>query len=153
VKKLLSCVVALCLGFAATTAFAQIGVVATGEATLTWNPPTQYVNGDPLPLSDIQRYTIYWGTESGVYSHSLDVENGAVTSRRVELEVTEPTTFYFVVTAWARGLESEYSNEASKSIDFEFEDVAPREPMNVTLDITMTCEITEAGRTCRVVVE
>ena len=151
-KRLLNCVVALCLGLA-TTALAQIGVVATGEATLTWNPPTQYINGDPLPLSEIQRYTIYWGTESGVYPNSLDVENGAVTSRQVELEVTEPTTFYFVMTAWANDLESEYSNEASKFIDLEFEDVAPGEPMNVTLDITMTCESAEPGTTCTVVIE
>src|SRR5690606_5509726 len=84
--------------------FAQ-NVTGTGTATLTWTPPTQYENGDPLRLSEIERYTIDWGTASGEYTESLDVENGAVQSREIELTVTGPTTFYFAMTAWARGLE------------------------------------------------
>lgn len=151
-KKLLNCVVALCLGFAATTALAQ-NVTGTGTATLTWTPPTQYENGDPLPLSEIERYTIYWGTESGEYTESLDVENGAVQSREIELTVTGPTTFYFAMSAWARGLESDLSNEASKTITLEMQDLPPGAPQNVTVELSFSCETTEAGRTCRVVVE
>ena len=149
-KKLLNCAVALCFGFA-VTAFAQVS--GTGTAMLMWTPPTQYTNGDPLPLSEIERYTIYWGTESGEYTESLNVENGAVQSREIELTVTGPTTFYFAMTAWARGLESDLSNEVSKTITLELDDFPPGVPQNVTVELSFSCETTEAGRTCRVVVE
>ena len=132
--------------------FAQ-NVTGTGTATLTWTPPTQYENGDPLPLSEIERYTIYWGTASGEYTESLDVENGAVQSREIQLEVTGPTTFYFAMSAWVRGLESALSNEASKTIALEVEDLPPGAPQSVTVELSFSCQATEAGRTCRVVVE
>src|SRR5690606_25191628 len=144
------CVVFVLAAFL-TPALAQVS--GTGTATLTWTPPTQYTNGDPLPLSEIERYTIYWGTESGEYSASVDVENGAVQSREIELTVTGPTTFYFAMTAWAHGLESDLSNEASKTITLELDDFPPGVPQNVTVELSFSCETTEAGRTCRVVVE
>ena len=128
-------------------------VTGTGTATLTWTPPTQYENGDPLPLSEIERYTIYWGTESGEYSASVDVENGAVQSREIDLEVTGPMQIYFALTAWAHGLESALPNEASKTIALELEDLPPGPPQSVTVELSFSCETTEAGRTCRVVVE
>lgn len=150
-EHLTSRCVAFVLAAFLTPALAQVS--GTGTATLTWTPPTQYTNGDPLPLSEIERYTIYWGTASGEYTESLDVENGAVQSREIELTVTGPTTFYFAMTAWARGLESDLSNEASKTITLEFDDFPPGVPQNVTVELSFSCETTEAGRTCRVVVE
>lgn len=145
------CVAFVLAAFLTLPALAQVS--GTGTATLTWMPPTQYTNGDPLPLSEIERYTIYWGTESGEYTESLDVENGAVQSREIDLEVTGPTTFYFAMSAWAHGLESDLSNEVAKTITLELDDFPPGVPQNVTVELSFSCETTEAGRTCRVVVE
>lgn len=145
------CVAFVLAAFLTLPALAQVS--GTGTATLTWMPPTQYTNGDPLPLSEIERYTIYWGTESGEYTESLDVENGAVQSREIDLTVTGPTTFYFAMSAWAHGLESDLSNEVSKTITLELDDFPPGVPQNVTVELSFSCETTEAGRTCRVVVE
>src|SRR5690606_23202856 len=106
-----------------------------------------------LPLSEIERYTIYWGTASGQYTDSLDVVNGAVQSYVLDLTVSGPTTFYFAMSAWAHGLESALSNEASKTITLELEDLPSGAPQNVTVELSFSGETTEAGRTCRVVVE
>src|SRR5690606_541338 len=128
-------------------------VTGTGTATLTWTPPTQHTNGDPLPPSEIEGYTTYWGTEPGEYTESLDVENGAAQTREDGRTATGPSTFYFAMSAWARGLESDLSNEASKAITLEMQDFPPGAPQNVTVELSFSCETTEAGRTCRVVVE
>ena len=37
----------------------MIGLMAAVLATVTWSPPTNYTNGEPLPLDHIESYTAY----------------------------------------------------------------------------------------------
>jgi hypothetical protein len=99
---------------ASLAAFA-INVVgtATGSATLTWTPPTG--NTDGSALSDLAGYRIYWGTAQGNYPNSVALNNPGLTSYVVEQ--LAPATWYFVVTAVnSSGVESQYSNVASKAV-------------------------------------
>jgi hypothetical protein len=74
------------------------------EAHLTWNPS---------PDADVVGYKIYYGTESGQYSESIDVGN---TSSHT-LSVSTPGLHYFAVTAYKVGhYESGFSNEVSKEM-------------------------------------
>jgi hypothetical protein len=83
-----------------------------GEASLSWDPPT--TNTDGSPLTDLNGYIVYYGTESGNYSQSIDVGN--VTTYTV-INLTPGTTYYFAVTAYdTSGNESAYSNEVNKVI-------------------------------------
>jgi hypothetical protein len=92
-----------------------INVVATaaGSVTLSWQPPSE--NDDGTPLSDLAGYKVYWGTSQGNYTNSIAVTNAGITSYVVE-QLT-PATWYFVTTAInSNGVESDYSNVASKTI-------------------------------------
>lgn len=87
---------------------------ASGTATLTWTPPTQNIDGSPL--TDLAGYIVYWGTSSGSYSNSIRLSNPGLTSYVVD-NLLNGTTYYFVTTAYNDvGLESSFSNEASKAI-------------------------------------
>jgi Putative Ig domain len=87
--------------------------IVLGSATLTWTPPTQ--NTDGTPLTDLSGYRIYWGTSSGNYPNSVTINNPGLTSYVVEN--LAPGTYEFVSTALnASGVESGYSNTASKTI-------------------------------------
>jgi hypothetical protein len=87
--------------------------VATGTAMLSWTPPT--ANTDGSPLTNLAGYRVHWGTTRGSYAHSVTL-NGAGLSSYVVDQLT-PGTWYFVVTAVnALGVESSFSNEASKTI-------------------------------------
>ncbi len=106
--------------------------VYAGEATLTWDPPT--TNADGTPLTDLAGYKVYYGTESGNYSQSIDVGN--VTTYTVS-GLTNGQTYYFAVTAYdTSGNESDYSNERAKTIESSSSTPVP--------DITVTDSIGSA---------
>jgi hypothetical protein len=86
----------------------------SAEVTMSWDPPT--TNTDGTPLTDLAGYKVYFGITSQNYSHTMDVGN--VTVYTVG-NLTEGLVYYFAVTAYdTSGNESEYSNEASKTIQF-----------------------------------
>lgn len=90
-----------------------VEAVGTGSATLTWTAPTQRTDGSPL--TDLAGYRVYWGQESRNYTESVEIDNPGVTT--YVIDDLGPGTHYFATTAVsADGLESEYSNEASKTI-------------------------------------
>ncbi len=103
-------------GSASLPAF-SIAVVpaANGSATISWMPPTQ--NTDGSALTDLTGYRILYGTtHGGPYAAMLTLSNPGLTSYVISNLV--PGTYYFVVTARnASGVESQYSSEASKTIN------------------------------------
>lgn len=91
-----------------------VNSIANGSATLSWTAPTQ--NEDGSPLTTLAGYKIHWGSESGDYSSTVTIENPGVTTYVVENLVAG--TYYFATSAFtSEGLESEYSAEASTTID------------------------------------
>lgn len=96
----------------ASFSIAVVGV-ASGSATLTWQPPTNRTDGSAL--TNLAGYKVLWGTSRGNYSSSVQLTNAGIT--RYVVENLAPATYYFVVVAVdANGLESNPSNEASKTI-------------------------------------
>jgi hypothetical protein len=80
---------------------------------LSWTAPTQYTDGSPL--TDLAGYKIYYGTEPGNYSVTIQLDNPGLTTYVVEY--LTPNTYYFAVTAInSTGIESQYSGEASMQV-------------------------------------
>lgn len=98
-----------------------------GEIVLSWEPPTK--NEDDTPLTDLAGYKVYYGTESGNYSHNTNVGN--VTTYQV-IGLTVGVTYYFSVTAYdTSGNESAYADE--KFILIAVPDItAPDKPTAIT---------------------
>lgn len=93
----------------------DIDVVATanGSATVSWQSPTY--RSDGTPLADLAGFKLYWSMTEGDYGNSITVENPGLTSFMIEQ--LPPATWYFVATAFdSQGLESSFSNVASKTI-------------------------------------
>jgi hypothetical protein len=101
----------------ATASLATFGVnvvaTAAGSATLSWTPPTQ--NTDGSPLSNLAGYKIYWGTSQGVYPNSVTINNPGLTTYMVE-QLTPATWFFTTTSVTAQGVESAFSNVASKTV-------------------------------------
>jgi len=77
--------------------------------------PAARSNGESLPLSEIDSYTVYFGTSAGDYPYSVAVENTGGT----DLDIPDlPTdTYYLVITATDRaGRESGYSRIVVKEV-------------------------------------
>jgi hypothetical protein len=80
--------------------FICLPLVAKAQVTLAWNPSSE---------GTITNYTVYWGTNTGVYTFDLAV--GTQTSL-VVTGLTPGTVYYFSVDATASdGTESAFSNE------------------------------------------
>ena len=88
------------------------GVTQAGDITLTCTDPT--MNEDGTPLTDLAGVKVYESSNSGgPYSEIVDVANCA----SIPVLTRADGTYYFVATAYnAAGVESAYSNEASKSV-------------------------------------
>ena len=86
----------------------------TLSVSLSWRAPTSNVDGSPL--TDLAGYRVYYGTASGQYSYNLPVASQGVTSVVIE-GLSSSTTWYFAVKGvTTSGVESDYSQEASKSL-------------------------------------
>lgn len=86
--------------------------VVNGTALLSWTPPTARVDG--TTLTDLAGYRIHFGRASRDYTETREAGPG-VTSYQVEQ--LEGGDWYFAVTAIdSKGVESDYSNEVSKTI-------------------------------------
>ena len=100
-----------------TAALAQftVNVVehADGTATVSWQPPTQNVDG--TALTNLEGYRIHYGTTPGSYEQVVTVNNAGLSS--YVIENLGPGTWFFAVTALSSsGAESDISGEASKTI-------------------------------------
>lgn len=89
--------------------------VKTGVIELSWSAPAARTNGEPLPLSEIKDYRIYYGAEEGEYIRRADIKDGSAES----VTITDvPVGEYYVVmtTLDANGVESDYSGVVMKAV-------------------------------------
>lgn len=93
-------------------AMQMVSVSAIGEVSINWIPPEENVDGSPL--TDLERYRIYYGPGSRSYSNSIDVTDPAATSHMFSASSGE----YFVTMTAVDidGNESVYSNEILRSV-------------------------------------
>lgn len=91
----------------------KVEQAAMGNATLSWLPPGQRVDGSAL--TNLAGYRIYYGTQVGSYPNRVDIPSAGITS--AVIENLPPGTYYFVATSYdTAGNESPYSAVVSKKI-------------------------------------
>jgi hypothetical protein len=84
----------------------------TASVALEWEAPTTRADG--TALTDLAGFRVYYGTQSGNYSSSVDI--GDATSVLIEDLAVETTYFFAVTTYDSSGNESEPSNEISRAL-------------------------------------
>jgi hypothetical protein len=87
-------------------------LVTAGGTTITWQPPTENVDGSPL--NDLAEYRIYVGTDPQTYDQPIAVTDPQTSSQFVPLERGEYRVAMTAVDA--DGNESAYSNEVIKTV-------------------------------------
>jgi hypothetical protein len=84
-----------------------------GAATLSWQPPTEYVDG--LPLQDLAGFKIRYGTAADNLDQLVTIANPGITSAMIESLAAG--TWYFAVNAYTlANVESNLSNVVQKTI-------------------------------------
>ena len=100
-------------------ALAAIVIITTGCATadrsasLNWLPPTEKTDGSTL--TDLAGYKIYWGQSPVNLNNSVTLNDASITSYVVD-ELTRATWYFSTTAVDADGLESPFSNVATKTI-------------------------------------
>ena len=86
----------------------------TGNATLSWQPPTE--NSDGSILTDLNGYIIYYGQSPDSMANIIIIDNPNLSSYVIE-NLTVNSVYYFVLKAInIYNIESDFSNIASKNI-------------------------------------
>jgi len=101
-----------------------VNVLYGADITATWNANSE---------SDLAGYKVYYGTQSGNYSQSVDVGN--TTSSTITIQDSDKT-YFFAVTAYDNaGNESGFSQEVSLFIPAPADTDAPSSPQNIKVTI------------------
>jgi len=91
----------------------MVSQAAPGSVTLTWTAPT--MNTDGTTLTDLNGYTVYYGTAPGSYPNNIEISNAGITT--YVIDNLSPNTYYFVLTSLnGQDVESAFSNEAMTTI-------------------------------------
>jgi hypothetical protein len=91
----------------------EVLTVITGTVKLTWEAPTEDVDGNPL--FNLAGYRVVYGSDPGQLDNMLDLPSPDLTS--VEVEDLASGTHYFAVKAYTTtGMESELSPVSWKTI-------------------------------------
>ena len=78
------------------------------DVSLSWTAPAEREDNQPMSLSDIAGYKVYYSATQGNYNNSVDINDGTATGYTFK-DFTSGT-YYFVVTTYdVDGRESEYS--------------------------------------------
>jgi hypothetical protein len=92
-------------------AVAMIEVAANGQLSISWQAPTENVDGSAL--TDLGGYTVYYGQSSGNYTGQTEVDNANATTFATTVASGE---YYVAMTALdVEGNESALSNEVVKA--------------------------------------
>ncbi len=107
------------------------GPVLADSVTLSCTAPTQ--NEDGTPLTDLAGYTFYYGTNAGGPYPTTESVDASVCG--IVTQDLAPGTYYFVATAVnAQGVESVFSNEATKTVG----GTAPNAPTGLVVEGDLT---------------
>ncbi|MEM6710241.1 MAG: fibronectin type III domain-containing protein [Pseudomonadota bacterium] len=94
------------------SAFVSVTVRSEGTLTISWDAPTENVDGSAL--AGISEYRIYYGERSGDYQEMVSISDGSSTSAELTLPLA---TYYFAMSAIdLDGVESDLSNEVAREI-------------------------------------
>ncbi len=176
----------LTLAAAPSMLFAQdpnLIINGVGTATITWTAPTEYTNGDPLPLADIDGYVIFYNdqsrfesdgttlrsgctaspessrTDPSCYPTAVDITAGGSSSQVLTFQLDQDVTLHFAMTAYVRGGNvfgdwSTYSPEVTKSFTLSVNDMRPPgSPVIESIDMTIECTTNQAQVTCSFTVQ
>ena len=94
------------------------GTAAERTAVLSWNAPLTRVNGESIPMGELDRYVIRYGQDTGNLTEEVVVTN-AQAQAEMSYEITglEDGTWYFTIQVQdTSGLISEPSDVVSKSV-------------------------------------
>jgi len=89
-----------------------------GSAVLSWSAPLTRVNGESIPMGELDRYVIRYGQDAGELSEEVVVTNAqAEAEMSYEVSGLDAGTWYFTIQVQdTNGLISEPSDVVSKSI-------------------------------------
>ena len=92
-----------------------VATPAIADDVVTVQLPTEYDDGSPLPLAQISRWTVYWGTAADSYNV------GAMNVQPTQLSVTVPrsgsgTVCYVVEVADSDGITSSLSDPVCRTV-------------------------------------
>lgn len=90
-----------------------VSAVGTGSATLSWTAPTQ--NTDGSVLTDLASYRILYGRSANALDQEISLQNASLSTYVVE-NLTSGAWYFTVIAVNSDGVNSEFSNVASKTI-------------------------------------
>lgn len=90
-------------------------VAPAGTLSLKWVAPAVRSDGNPLSLSELDSYTVHFGTSIDEYPYSVSIEDSSATS--ADIPDLPAGTYYVVITVTdSNGLESAPSGVAVKEV-------------------------------------
>jgi hypothetical protein len=98
---------------AATNAAVPSASSNSGTATLSWEAPTSNTNG--TPLTDLNGYRIYYGSNASELSQSVQITSAGIQTYVID-SLPAGTWYFAIMAVTSAGTESALSNIVSQTI-------------------------------------
>ena len=95
---------------------ADKGVEVDGAIALSWTAPVAREDQSPISMAEISGYRIYYGTKTGDYSQSVEVNDAYTDVVTLDNLILAETYYVVVTTIDTDGRESVYSDEMVLSV-------------------------------------
>jgi hypothetical protein len=83
---------------------------ASADINLSWTAPSEREDNEPISLSEIAGYKVYYGTSERNYTNSVNINDGSADG--YTFKSFSAGTYYFALTTYdTAGRESQYSAE------------------------------------------
>lgn len=121
------------------------GLALAADATLTWQPPTEYTDGSPLPAVDLRETVVQWLTCDGTWPADGAPQSVSVPAPASSAVIAVPPgrTCFRAAVVTVLGAQSDWSSTAVKVVPAP----TPNPPTIIEIDIraTATLEPTSDG--------
>jgi hypothetical protein len=91
-------------------------VEVDGAIALSWTAPVAREDQSPISMAEISGYRIYYGTKTGDYSQSVEVNDAYTDVVTLDNLILSETYYVVVTTIDTDGRESVYSDEVVLSV-------------------------------------
>ncbi len=85
--------------------------IVSDAKIFSWTAPVAREDESPIAMSEIAGYRIYFGTETGNYSQSIEVDDAYIDVITLDALNTADTYYIVITTVDTDGRESTYSEE------------------------------------------
>ena len=126
-------ILAVCIALTVLALLAMCVSASAADININWTPPTEYINGTPLAVEEIESYELGCSNITGIYTDDVRTWPSTLINMRTET-FNEPGTWYCALRVKALDTFNDDFSEWSNEVSFIIRS-RPNPPIEVSVTV------------------